>query len=471
MKIENVRVGLATNSSSTHSIIFNLDAHSRDWEDGEFGWNEFCCNCGPSKRMYLGATLWHNLQHLGEDIARAVVQSWVDAELPPAGEYGSHFVDHGGLMTLPIDSRTELPDKEFFDELLAYYLKPEVAIVGGNDNEEPRIFTEGRHDHMVDTDSRNGIHLCRKDPNTGHWVLFNRRTGTKIRMHFDKNAPDYTKACAPELVDIKITDYCPHGCSYCYQDSALDGSHCDMDFIQRLAWDFKDLGVFEVALGGGEPTMHPKFAKILQKFRNSGIVPNFTTRSYKWLKNTSIREAVKEYAGKFAISISNLHDMQRAWHIADAFKMVDGDFDYDRRRPGCRLGFQYVMGSSDLNEFAKILKRIPWNTDLTLLGYKEKGRGSSYKPYSYSGWLKTLLDVADRIGGRVGIDTALANQHKDAVLEAVDKSLVTFEEGKFSMYVDAVSQRAAPSSYCSEEETVDVAGKHGRDWLRLFERF
>ena len=282
MKIENIRLGLATNSSSTHSIIFNLDARSRDWEDCEFGWDEFCCNCEDSKRMYLSAVLYHNLhESVGNDIARAVVESWVETELKEL-ESGDWFygIDHQSLMTLPVNAQTGQPDKEFFKELLAYYLDPKLAIVGGNDNDGPKIFTKGRENHLVETDGHDKTHVCRKDPNTGHWVLFNRYNGTKIRMHFDKNAPDYAKAFAPELVDIKITDYCPIGCAYCYQDSTKEGGHGDWKFIESLAYSLKDMGVFEVALGGGEPTMHPDFVKILKKFRGYGIVPNFTTRSH-----------------------------------------------------------------------------------------------------------------------------------------------------------------------------------------------
>ncbi len=473
MKIENIRMGLATNSSSSHSIIFNLDARSRDWQDGEFGWNEFCCNCEDSKRMYLAAMLYQNMQgSVGDDIARAVVESWVETELKSLEDDYFYGIDHQSLMTLPINAQTGQPDKEFFQELLAYYLNPKLAIVGGNDNESSTIFKEGRENHRINTDGYRGTHVCRKDPKTGHWVLFNRYNGTKIRMHFDKDAPDYTKAFAPELVDVKITDFCPEGSScrrYCYQDSTKEGTHGELDFIESLAYSFKDMGVFEVALGGGEPTMHPDFVKILKAFRRHGIVPNFTTRSNKWLKDQEVREAVKKNAGKFAFSVSQVENMERAWHLADEFKMSNSEYDYGERRHRCRMGFQYVMGSTNLDEFRDLIRAIPFGCEMTLLGYKDIGRGSTYKPYDYGGWLQVVEDVGKC--KNIGIDTSLANQHKDAILEAGNERLVTFEEVKFSMYIDAVTQRAAPSSYCDEDEYIDVGNKHGCDWQKMFERF
>ena len=471
MKIENIRMGLATNSSSSHSIIFNLDDSSQDWEDCRFGWNEFCCNCEDSKRMYLAAMLYQNMSDsVGDDIARAVVKSWVETELKELEDGDFYGIDHQSLMTLPVNAQTGQPDKKFFQELLAYYMNPKLAIVGGNDNESSTTYTyEDRENHLISTDGYRGTHVCRKDPKTGHWVLFNRCNGTKIRMHFDKNAPDYTKAFAPELLDIKLTDFCPENCSYCYQDSTIEGKHGDTEFIKSLAYSLGELGVFEVALGGGEPTMHPDFIKILKTFRGYGIVPNFTTRSYKWLKDEKIREAVKRYAGKFAVSVSRVEDMERAWHFADEFKMSHSKYDYNERRHRCRMGFQYVMGSTKQDDFRDLIRAIPWHCEMTLLGYKEVGRGSTYEPYPYDDWLQVVKDVGKCKS--IGIDTSLANQYRGDVLEAVDKCLVTFEEGKFSMYIDAVTQRAAPSSYCDEGKYVDVKSKYGNDWQKLFEKF
>ncbi len=34
----------------------------------------------------------------------------------------------------------------------------------------------------------------------------------------------------------------------------------------------------------------------------------------------------------------------------------------------------------------------------------------------------------------------------------------TIEEGKFSMYVDAVAKKMGPSSYCEETDMVDIVG-------------
>lgn len=61
-------------------------------------------------------------------------------------------------------------------------------------------------------------------------VFFDRRNGTKLRFAIGK----YEKASKPELVDIKISDYCSYGCSWCYQGSTTLGQHStpeNVDFI------------------------------------------------------------------------------------------------------------------------------------------------------------------------------------------------------------------------------------------------
>jgi hypothetical protein len=62
----------------------------------------------------------------------------------------------------------------------------------------------------------------------------------------------------------------------------------------------------------------------------------------------------------------------------------------------------------------------------------------------------------------LGVDTSIVQQygtsiHKDL---GISHELMTAEEGKFSMYIDAVSKRMAPSSYCDESLYVPLMSKN-----------
>ena len=71
--IYNVRLGFATNSSSTHSIIFTTDKiKSRIPKDGYFGWEFFTLAKKSEKKAYLATILYTHLHYVGEVIVRKV---------------------------------------------------------------------------------------------------------------------------------------------------------------------------------------------------------------------------------------------------------------------------------------------------------------------------------------------------------------------------------------------------------------
>ena len=56
MNLYNIRFGFATNSSSTHSIVFvspNTSIEDSEITDNEFGWGNFVCASKESKQHYL----------------------------------------------------------------------------------------------------------------------------------------------------------------------------------------------------------------------------------------------------------------------------------------------------------------------------------------------------------------------------------------------------------------------------------
>src|SRR6185503_11282388 len=152
-------------------------------------------------------------------------------------------------------------------------MRPGVVVLGGNDNEEDCAHFDlndhycgyGHHffkDHPdiaplkwgaeLREEGRDGL-VCRSDG--AWWTLFRRDSGAKVRMTFVDDAQPYVRSSAPELVDVKITDYCPFGCPFCYQGSTHQGLHADDEVLGALIRQLGELRVFEMAIGGGEPTL------------------------------------------------------------------------------------------------------------------------------------------------------------------------------------------------------------------------
>lgn len=438
MKIHNVRLGLATNSSSTHSLIF-IPGSVHDQEvNGEYGWNFFTAASPEGKKDYVAAQLFGALRELfPNDIAAIVVKDWVGLR-----EFNENsYVDHQSQYHFPRSWDGKSLDKDFFTAFKWFMMRDNLVVLGGNDNTESRHPLDDGSSFTLDLprDSYGLEQVARRDGD--YWTLFNRNTGAKIRMSFDPNAKTPTKASAPELVDIKITDFCPYNCAYCYQGSTTEGKHANKELLSRLAFALEDLRVFEVALGGGETTLHPNFAEIVQTFRSRGIVPNFTTKSLSWLTDPDMKSVLANM-GSFAYTVESGSHVRK---LVERLALVG-------LKPE-RVSVQYVMGSSPIWELDSILEAAAEESiRVTLLGYKTTGRGSFFKPNDYKGWLDVLSKKFEKHRWmHVGIDTALASEFENELLgKKVPAQLFTTKEGAFSMYVDATGEhlRVGPSSYC-----------------------
>ena len=215
LKIHNLRVGFATNSSSTHSMIFSPGGTDSDVEGAEFGWQEFVAASSEAKARWLACHLMASASNTcGTEVARALCQLWlgVDAE---------GYVDHQSLISLPRDWEGKGVDKGFFDELREFVMQENLVVLGGNDNEATQHGPIDYRSALPVDDSAS--YVARKD-SRGWWVLFDRGSGVKIRMSFTKDditAVSADKSDTPELIDVKITDYCPFGCEFCLEPSTL----------------------------------------------------------------------------------------------------------------------------------------------------------------------------------------------------------------------------------------------------------
>jgi hypothetical protein len=132
--------------------------------------------------------------------------------------------------------------------------------------------------------------------------------GETLRFAIDPQQP-IGELEYPEFYDIKITNKCPGKCNFCYQDSKKDDSHYE-NVVEKVNKFFgamtENQRPFQVAIGGGEPTLHPDFIKILKAFHELGIMPNYTTngmwKDKIFSKRHRLLKGTKEYCGGVAVS-------------------------------------------------------------------------------------------------------------------------------------------------------------------------
>lgn len=99
----------------------------------------------------------------------------------------------------------------------------------------------------------------RVEPQGLHYYC--RRSGTHVLLdEIETRETAYSKG--PRTVSIAITDECDFTCSYCYVN--LKDRYLLTEDILKYCKELDSLGTFDIAFGGGEPTLHPDLVRICQ---------------------------------------------------------------------------------------------------------------------------------------------------------------------------------------------------------------
>jgi len=456
MRILKIRTGFATNSSSTHSIVYLPDATSKPSQDlYSFGWEFFTLVTRPEKIRYLVAQLALNIRE--KDALYKIVKELFPHEyneIIKEIKTNEVFVDHQSVLYFPRNQNRRGLNVAFLKDFRDFLMREGIVVAGGNDNESESFRARARSMLLRCFDTPM---IARKDKSV--WILFDRKSGNKVRIQFCKTGIEdakYEKASVPELVDVKITNHCNRKCPYCYEDSRPDGKHASLKYIKQLAKLFGKAGVFEVALGGGEPTAHPEFAEILKIFHENNVVPNFSTRNLSWFDDDEKVGAVRAYTGGFGFSADRSHEIE----LLDTLIVHKFGEDFKGRvKIHITLG---AMNEADFNETVRAAEEH--NFRVLFLGYKPTGRGASFSPIPYNyDWIKKTGLCS------FGIDTVLAKQFKDDLeKEKIDPRYYETEEGKFSCAIDAIEKTIAPASHMPDKK---IKLKNPREWLEIFSKF
>jgi hypothetical protein len=255
--------------------------------------------------------------------------------------------------------------------------------------------------------------------------------GTKTREWDGDANPEF-----PESIDLKITNWCDAGCSYCHEQSTKQGVRALRQTILRLV-EGLPAGT-EIAIGGGDPMSHPEFEDIVASLTNRGLVCNVT--------------------------INGLHVFQHSARLAELTKSqwihgVGISFNKDSLvRPSTvsrnNVVYHVIAGVQRVRE----VFRIDADLKLLVLGYKHYGRGLKFalnndivmnlREWQY--WIGALMRTH-----HVSFDTLAIEQLRirDWLTTDAWESLYMGADGQFSMYVDAVEDTYAVSSVSERRPT------------------
>ena len=435
MEIVQVRAGHATNSSSCHSLIY-LPGGASDNDaancDQDFGWQWFTLGSREAKARYAA----QSFKHMFDD---ETLEKHLGVVPDQEG-----YIDHESVGLLGW-----VRDEEDLIKFVRLYLDNDnIVITGGNDNDDSGPVPDGPDvpGYRSDVQWRDGDNFL---------VIYDPVTGNKT--HFAKGSYKIGDVPAdfPELVDLKISDYCDLGCTFCYQNSTRRGKHGDLQVIKDVISKLSHLGTFEIAIGGGEPMQYPHLEEVIHHANKCGVTANFTTKDHVAL---SERGDLLHYIGGVALSVTTAEDV---YEVAKSLVRLT-------REEMSRLSFQVPVGAQTFEQFVELMEAISNYSiqRVTLLGYKMVGRGTPSKYHSFESKLGDVFFKQEPYAWdtsryhqvpvyrnlNVGIDTQLAQRAPEFInklpRQVVDK-VVMYKEGLHSCYIDAVKQQIAPSSYCS----------------------
>jgi radical SAM protein with 4Fe4S-binding SPASM domain len=181
---------------------------------------------------------------------------------------------------------------------------------------------------------------------------------------------------APTLADIQITSVCTQGCPHCYASANARGEHMPFADIERILNSCADVGVLQVAFGGGDPLLHPQIVDILKATRDHCMVPNITT-SGAYFSNENLR-ALKHYCGAVALSLEGVeqsYNARRSLGWSGFLNALEYMAVFD-----IPTVLQVTLGASNLRELPSIVEFALTHKlyGVIFLAYKPVGRGRGF---------------------------------------------------------------------------------------------
>ncbi len=183
-----------------------------------------------------------------------------------------------------------------------------------------------------------------------------------------------TVLSAPTLVDLQLTRRCRQGCPHCYAASTPEGEHMPFAELCRVLDELAQAGVCQLALGGGEPLLHPRIVEILERIRALGMIPNLTTTGDGL--DERVLEACARCCGAVALSLEGVGD-DFARRRRAGFACFEQSLAALRRH-GVRVVFQVTLGVENLPRLPSIVEyclSVPDLYGVIFLAYKAVGRG------------------------------------------------------------------------------------------------
>jgi radical SAM protein with 4Fe4S-binding SPASM domain len=161
---------------------------------------------------------------------------------------------------------------------------------------------------------------------------------------------------APETIHFSVTGRCDQACEGCFY-SARSGSKVEpadapFSLFQKVVTQAGKASVFQMALGGGEPLLHPQIVEMVRLARAHNIVPNVTTNGN--LLHRDLAMALKEAGlGQVQLSLNGTMEKTNA-KTRPNFRQTMRALE-TCREVGLRFGINFLVTRSTVGEFPAVV--------------------------------------------------------------------------------------------------------------------
>lgn len=247
------------------------------------------------------------------------------------------------------------------------------------------------------------------------------------------------KVAHPSSIDVKITDYCDMGCTYCHESSTTKGVHADLNELLKVISELPS-GV-ELAIGGGNPLSHPDLIEFLKALKLKGIIANITiNQGHLKTYQSMIRYLIKDELVKgVGISITN----NNFSYIKPLLEITDN------------IVYHLIAGVNKVEVVESLIEL--GKCKILVLGYKLFGFGIKYHSKEVDDelkkWYKHLPNFICKC--TLSFDNLAIEQLKVKRLfthEGWNKFYMG-DDFCFTMYIDAVKQEYAPTSRSNKRKS------------------
>jgi radical SAM protein with 4Fe4S-binding SPASM domain len=186
--------------------------------------------------------------------------------------------------------------------------------------------------------------------------------------------PEDRALSAPLEVHFSVTNACSRECGHCYMDSGKrDAGELPAEDFRKAVDLLAGMGVFHMALGGGEALERSDFFELASYVRDRGIVPNLTTNGV--LVTEEIAAKCRIF-GQVNVSIDCAESFEGAGRSPDALTAAIRGVDM-LREAGVNVGLNCVVTRKNFNLLNTLFNfaRERGLTDVELLRLKPSGRG------------------------------------------------------------------------------------------------